>query len=213
MAIDYNALLDDAKCLDCLQPGQLDQIELYLLRDWAGLSSQEINDSLDAARCFGCLTAYQLRLIRLYALTVINGTTSDPNALLEAAECLKCLLAWQLRIISVAGLYDAINGESIGDSFNELLDASRCLGCLTRYQMLQLSAHFLVVKAGLTTDTNALLALAGCLDCLLGGQMRMIEAYMFFLASSGAGGETFYILFENGDRWLTEDGLNLIRKE
>ena len=66
-------------------------------------------------------------------------------------------------------------------------------------------------------DPNTLLDNARCIeDCLMAGQMDAIETYLWCVRAGGGPippGETFYILFENGDRWLTEDGLNLIRKE
>jgi hypothetical protein len=66
-------------------------------------------------------------------------------------------------------------------------------------------------------DPNTLLDNARCIEsCLTYGQMDAIEVNLLCIIAGGGPsppGETFYILFENGDRWLTEDGLNLIRKE
>jgi hypothetical protein len=63
-------------------------------------------------------------------------------------------------------------------------------------------------------DPNTLLDNARCIEsCLSPGQLDAIETYLWCQVMTQPSGMTFYILFENGDRWLTENGLDLLRKE
>lgn len=63
-------------------------------------------------------------------------------------------------------------------------------------------------------DPNELLDSARCLQsCLTYKQLDAIELFLLCQIADNPSGDSFYVLFETGDRWLTEDGLNLIRKE
>lgn len=199
---DPNQLLSDAGCLTCLQPGQLDQIEVYLQSQWASADSTTL---LEDARCFHCLTFSQLRLVRLYFLAVAAGGSLDANELLADAGCLSCLTPWQRRIVNISLLYQTINGSTI-DDVNALLAEARCIACNQRGQLLQMSAYALAGQAGLGTDANEILSLASCLSCLLPGQMGLVETGLYSTILNGAPTDFCLLLEQGGELTLEQEG-------
>lgn len=67
---DVNALMEAARCMACLEPGELQQVKTYLLAVIAG-GSTDPNVLLEAAKCFACLEPGQLKQVQVYLLNQI----------------------------------------------------------------------------------------------------------------------------------------------
>lgn len=70
MAADPVALNEAARCLYCLEPGELAYVNTYLLATIAG-GSTDPQVLLEASRCLECLTPGQLRQVQVYLLNEI----------------------------------------------------------------------------------------------------------------------------------------------
>lgn len=63
-------LSEASKCMKCLEPGELQYVNTYLLAQIAG-GSTDPNVLLEASKCFDCLTPGQLRQVQVYLLDQI----------------------------------------------------------------------------------------------------------------------------------------------
>lgn len=70
MAADPIALNEAAKCLNCLEPGELEYVKTYLLAQIAG-GSTDPNVLLEQSKCFDCLTPGQLKQVQVLLLNNI----------------------------------------------------------------------------------------------------------------------------------------------
>lgn len=66
-AVDLN---EAARCLYCLEPGELQYINTYLLAQIAG-GSTDPSVLLEQSKCFACLEPGQLRQVQVYLLSQI----------------------------------------------------------------------------------------------------------------------------------------------
>lgn len=70
MAADPIALNEAAKCLYCLEPGELEYVKTYLLAQIAG-GSTDPNVLLEQAKCFTCLMPGELKMVQVFLLNQI----------------------------------------------------------------------------------------------------------------------------------------------
>lgn len=66
-AVDLN---EAARCFYCLEIGELQYVNTYLLAQIAG-GSTDPNTLLEASKCFACLDPGQLRQVQVYLLNQI----------------------------------------------------------------------------------------------------------------------------------------------
>jgi hypothetical protein len=65
-------LSEASKCIKCLEPGELQYVNTYLLALIAGVSTNPTT-LLEASKCLDCLTPGQLRQIQVYLLNRFNN--------------------------------------------------------------------------------------------------------------------------------------------
>lgn len=70
MAADPVALNEAARCWYCLEPGELQFVNTYLLAQIAG-GSTDPNVLLEQSKCFACLEPGQLRQVQVFLLNQI----------------------------------------------------------------------------------------------------------------------------------------------
>lgn len=63
-------LNEAARCMTCLEPGELQLVKVYLLAQIAG-GSTDPQVLIEQARCFSCATPGQLRQIEVFLLNQI----------------------------------------------------------------------------------------------------------------------------------------------
>jgi hypothetical protein len=73
MALDPQSVMNDAKCFECLNERQKQDIIAYSLVQLAAIQAgtpTDLGQLMEAAKCFECLTEKQLREITAYAAYV-----------------------------------------------------------------------------------------------------------------------------------------------
>lgn len=65
-------LLEASKCMKCLEPGELEYVNTYLLATLTGVSPDP-TALLEASKCLDCLTPGQLIQIQVYLLNRFNN--------------------------------------------------------------------------------------------------------------------------------------------
>ena len=73
MAIDCDpdALAEVSSCLNCIPPGSVDAIKIYLLAVTAGLQDMTATELMEASKCYSCIPEGYQKAVQNYLLCQI----------------------------------------------------------------------------------------------------------------------------------------------